>query len=301
MKTDPVLIRRATEVLQRGGVVVVPTETVYGLAANAMDPTAVGKVFVAKGRPDTNPLIVHVLGIKQAQELCIEWPEVAQRLAQAFWPGPLTLILPKRDAVPAITTAGLSTIAIRSPRHQIFRALLEASGLALAAPSANLYTRLSPTRFEDLDQELLRRVDMALDGGDCEVGIESTVVDLCHGSPKVMRPGVITQEEIDAVAGESAGLYWQDESRSPGAAKRHYAPKYQVRLVKRASDDAVALVLGEARGPKHISMPEDEQAYASRLYAVLAELDRTGVNLVEIERPPDNWTAVLDRLNRATA
>lgn len=301
MVVEQDVIRRASEVLRQGGLVVVPTETVYGLAADAMNPAAVSNVFVAKGRPSTNPLIVHVLGIEHAQELCVEWPEAAQRLAEAFWPGPLTLILPKRDIVPSITTSGLTTIAIRSPRHPVLRALLETSELSLAAPSANIYTRLSPTRFEDLDPELLERVDMVLDGGDCEVGIESTVVDLCHGAPKVMRPGVITQKQIDAVAGDSTGFHWHDESRSPGAATRHYAPRFRVRLVEKANDDAVALVFGEARGPQQIVMPDDELAYAGRLYAVLAELDRKGVSLVEIERPPDNWTAVLDRLHRASA
>ncbi|HMS53929.1 MAG TPA: L-threonylcarbamoyladenylate synthase [Fimbriimonadaceae bacterium] len=292
---------QAAKILCAGGLVIIPTETVYGLAANALDESAVAKIFEAKGRPEQNPLIVHVYDHEHAQNLVSAWPEIAQRLAEAFWPGPLTMILPKAPNVPDLTTAGLPTVALRAPRHPVARDVLRLSGLALAAPSANRYTRLSPTRFQDLDPELLARVDLALDGGDCEIGIESTVVDLCHGPPKVLRPGLITQSQIEEATQGIANQNLEMETRSPGTVKRHYSPGYKIKLVDRASTAHPALVLIPTNSPDHVLMPSDEHDYAAMLYKVLARFERQGIELLEIERPPDNWSAVLDRLRRASA
>ena len=232
---EPELIRAAALVLRRGGLVVFPTETVYGLGALALDEEKVQRIFAAKSRPSANPLIVHVLDAEMAQRVCASWPETAVQISAALWPGPLTLILPKRDIVPMAVTAGLATVAVRAPSHPVARALLVELGEPLAAPSANLYTEISPTRAEHVRKGLSGRIDLILDGGPADFGVESTVLDLCGPVPTVLRPGAVTPSQLERVIGRVAVISEQvadDHARaSPGQSKKHYAPRAQVALV----------------------------------------------------------------------
>ena len=194
-------IRKAGEILRRGGLVAIPTETVYGLAANALDGEAVKRIYQAKGRPSDNPLIVHISDFSQLAPLVREVPEAAKRLAAVFWPGPLTIILPKSDLVPTTTSGGLDTVAVRCPSHPTARAVIDAAGVPLAAPSANLSGKPSPTTFRHVQEDLTGRVDALLDGGDCAVGVESTVLTLAQGTPRILRPGGITLAKLRSVLG----------------------------------------------------------------------------------------------------
>ncbi len=286
--------------LQRGQLVVVPTETVFGLAANALDPEAVARIFAAKGRPADNPLIVHVRDLAQAQSLAAEWPDLAQKLADAFWPGPLTMVLPKQGHVPAITTAGLDSVALRCPRHPVLPALLADLEFPLAAPSANLSESLSPTALDDLEPRLTRRAAAVLQGEPTEFGIESTVVRVTPDGVRLLRPGAISRAQIEAVVG---AILANDaaEKASPGLRKRHYAPRTPIHLVDQLDASAPGLVIGSPTiGPHQVAMPADPHAYAQRLYRELARLDRAGYEAIFIQRPPSapEWEAVHDRLNR---
>ncbi|HEX5520066.1 MAG TPA: L-threonylcarbamoyladenylate synthase, partial [Longimicrobiaceae bacterium] len=194
-------LARAAAVLRRGGLVAFPTETVYGLGANALDADAVRRIFAAKGRPSYNPLIAHVAGAAAARELVTAWPDAAEQLAAAFWPGPLTLVLPKRAIVPDVVTAGLDTVAVRVPAHPVAHALLAAAGLPVAAPSANRFTQLSPTTAAHVERALGDRVDLILDGGPTTVGIESTVIDLSGERPVLLRPGSIALDALERIVG----------------------------------------------------------------------------------------------------
>ncbi len=279
---------------------VVPTETVFGLAAHALDPEAVARIFAAKGRPADNPLIVHVRDVAQALSLAAEWPELAQKLADAFWPGPLTMVLPKQAHVPAITTAGLDSVALRCPRHPVLQALLADLDFPLAAPSANLSESLSPTALDDLEPRLTQRAAAVLQGEPTEFGIESTVVRVTPDGVRLLRPGAISRAEIEAVVGP---LLANDaaEKASPGLRKRHYAPRTPIHLVDQLDASAPGLVMGSAtNGPHQVAMPAEPQAYAQKLYRQLAKLDRAGCEAIFIQRPPSTpeWEAVHDRLNR---
>jgi L-threonylcarbamoyladenylate synthase len=315
-------IDEAAEILRRGGLVAFPTETVYGLGANALDASAVARIFAAKGRPSYNPLIVHVPNEAAARDLVSEWPESASRLARAFWPGPLTLVLPKQGSIPDIVTAGLDSVALRVPAHPVALALLRATRLPLAAPSANRSMALSPTTAQHVARSLGERVDLILDGGPTTVGIESTVVDLRGAQPSILRPGLLGAREIEPVAGalaapnETAG----DAARpAPGMLDRHYAPRALLRLFTAAEApsivrEASALVARGARvatlvldassgGPGEIvRMPTDPARYAQRLYATLHDLDEAGSDVVFVQRVPDGdaWAGVRDRLERAS-
>jgi L-threonylcarbamoyladenylate synthase len=281
-------IERAAALLRAGRLVAFPTETVYGLGANAWDESAVRRIFEAKGRPSSSPLIVHVTSIEMARELASDWPEAAELLANRFWPGPLTIVVPKKSRMPDIVTAGLPTVALRIPAHPIAQALLEAAQIPIAAPSANRFTELSPTTAAHVPEGL---ADMILDGGPCTVGIESTVVSLAGSTPRILRPGMITRTQIEHVIGPvqvTAG------PESPGQHPRHYSPK-------------TPLIPGdsplEGRG-RHLalaSMPGDATAYAELLYRVLHELDQQGYDWISIELPPDTpeWAGIRDRLKRA--
>ena len=216
-------IQRAAELIRAGKLVAFPTETVYGLGANALDAGAVARIFAAKGRPRTSPLIVHVANIDAARALTTTWPDAAQRLAARFWPGPLTLVLPKQPVIPDIVTAGLSTVALRVPAHPLALALIEAAGVPIAAPSANRFTELSPTLAGHVPESL---ADFTLDGGPARVGIESTVLSLA-GPPQLLRPGVLSITELEAVIGPIAPLPASTEGAhaSPGMHERHYRPR----------------------------------------------------------------------------
>jgi L-threonylcarbamoyladenylate synthase len=312
------IIARAAEALRSGELVAFPTETVYGLGASALNKHAVQKIFEAKGRPSYNPLIVHVLDATAARGLVAEWTKTAQLLADAFWPGPLSLVLRKQPYVPDIVTAGLPSVALRAPSHPVARELLEACRLPLAAPSANRFTELSPTTAAHVQNALGNRVDMILDGGPSEVGIESTVLDLTGEIPVLLRPGTISIDALRAVVGEV--LLPQQESigtaprLAPGMIERHYAPRAQlVMLVDSAAEGAAqngkcgllhwSTAPREGSFIKVVAMPTDAIGYASQLYSALHEMDEIGCERIYVEPVPDGpqWLGVRDRLRRATA
>lgn len=318
---DPEVIAHAAAVLRRGGLVAFPTETVYGLGAHALDPAAVERIFAAKERPGYNPLIVHLADAAAAPGLAGEWTEAAAKLAAAFWPGPLTLVVPRGPRVPDVVSAGLPSVALRVPAHPVARALLEAAALPVAAPSANRSTELSPTTAAHVEKSLGDRVELIVDGGPTPVGIESTVVSLLGELPTVLRPGTVSPEEIAAVVGEvemaSPGGGGRAARPSPGMLDRHYAPRAELRLFDpeeraealrtaerlAAEGRAVGVVtLGPAGfAPDVVEMPRDPRAYAAQIYAVLHELDDRGCERVLVERVPGTpeWAGVRDRLRRA--
>lgn len=275
-----------------------PTETVYGLGANALDPAAVAKIYAAKGRPSGSPLIVHVDSIAMARGLAREWPEKAERLARRFWPGPLTLVLPKQPHVPNVLTAGLDTVGIRVPANAIALALIQEACLPVAAPSANRFSELSPTTAQHVRDAMGDRVAIVLDGGRTTVGIESTVLSLAGPEAILLRPGMISQAQIEEVIGpvraEQAVL--GAAHPSPGMHRRHYSPKTPLILVKPGQPPS------SGHGVR-LQMPADPSQYAAVLYEKLHQADSENWDWIEIELPPDDpaWTAIRDRLERAAA
>jgi len=243
----------AGDILRTGGVVAIPTETVYGLAADATNPAAVADIFAAKGRPQDNPLIVHISVLSQLSRLCRQVPQAALQLAEHFWPGPLTMILPKSEVVPDVVSAGLKTVGVRMPSHPVARAIIDAAGVPLAAPSANSSGRPSPTRAEHVLQDMQGKIPAIVDGGACQVGVESTIVDLSRGDAKVLRPGAITEEMIAAVLGSAdtdvstrRGLAEGERALAPGMKYRHYAPKAPVLLFEGAPEETFAQIAAAA-------------------------------------------------------
>lgn len=321
---NPAALRQAAETLRSGGLVAFPTETVYGLGAHALDPAAVQRIYEAKGRPSYNPLIVHVADAGAARALASAWPDEAERLAAAFWPGPLTLVLPKHDSIPDSVTAGLPSVALRVPAHPVAHALLREAGIPVAAPSANRSTEVSPTTAQHVARSLGQRVDVIVDGGPCPVGIESTVLSLAGPVPTLLRPGTISVDDLRPVIGDVALPSSATEATaarpSPGMLDRHYAPRAIVRIVPpgeraRVLADAGAeadrgrrigaLLLEDAGDPRiapAMRMPDDPAGYAARLYAALHELDDAGCDVILIDQPPDApaWAGVRDRLRRAS-
>jgi L-threonylcarbamoyladenylate synthase len=313
---DAAAIERAVALLEAGELVAFPTETVYGLGADAENPAAVARIFAAKGRPATHPLIVHFSSFAAARAWAAEVPAAALRLAEAFWPGPLTLVLPKSARVPAAVTGGQPTVALRSPAHPVARALLAAFGRGIAAPSANRYGRISPTRAADVREELGDRVALVLDGGDCEVGLESTIVACLDGHVTLLRPGSISRSQVEDVVGrvEEPGA---DAPRAPGSDRSHYAPGTPLAIMTPAElrgAVAGALARGErvavlARAAPFLvsdgvawrRMPEAPAAYGKLLYAALRALDAAGADRILVEAVPagEPWAAVADRLARA--
>jgi L-threonylcarbamoyladenylate synthase len=315
------VIEEAAEILRAGGLVAFPTETVYGLAANALDAAAVERIYSAKGRPSFNPLIVHVPDENGARALASVWPDRAARVAKEFWPGPLTIVLPKREKVPDNVTAGLDSVALRVPANPIALALLRAADTPLAAPSANRSTELSPTTARHVERSLGERVDLILDGGPTSVGIESTVLDLRSTRATLLRPGLIGAQELEAFVGPIVIPNEVDDEGarpSPGMMERHYAPRAEVVLFEtedagRIFDEArrlaehgrVGMLLRTVQNTGEsqvIRMPTDPPGYARRLYAALHELDERGCSVVYVERPPNGseWMGVRDRLDRAS-
>jgi L-threonylcarbamoyladenylate synthase len=284
--------------IRAGELVAFPTETVYGLGANALDPAAVAKIYAAKGRPPGSPLIVHVDSVEMARGLAREWPEKAERLARRFWPGPLTLVLPKQPHVPDVVTAGLDTVGIRVPANAIALALIQEAGLPVAAPSANRFSELSPTTAQHVRDAMGDRVAMVLDGGRTTVGIESTVLSLAGPEAILLRPGMISQAQIEEVIGpvraEQAVL--GAAHPSPGMHRRHYSPKTPLILVKPGQPPS------SGHGVR-LQMPTDASQYAAILYDRLHQADSENWDWIEIELPPDDpaWTAIRDRLERAAA
>lgn len=316
---DPAAIRQAGAALRSGRLVAFPTETVYGLGGNAMDPRAVRAIFAAKGRPPTNPLIVHVANVATARSLSGAWPGVADRLAAAFWPGPLTLVVPARADLPAEVTAGRPQVGIRVPAHPVALALLAEAGVPVAAPSANRSNEVSPTTAAHVAASLGDVVDILLDGGPTDVGIESTVLDLTGPTPVLLRPGGTPRLAIDAITGPLAvatgALPVSEHRASPGMMARHYAPRSRVRLVEpQAAEAAIAaerqgghrvgaLLHTAAAGSAAlvIRLPDDPAGYARGLYAALHDLDAV-VDVIIIEAVPATaaWEGVADRLRRAS-
>ncbi len=293
----------AAKSIRDGRMVVMPTETVYGLAVDATNPAAVDKVYQAKERPADNPLIVHIAGIEEVLTVAAEFPEAARALASRFWPGPVTLVLPSAGTVAPQVTGGLDTVAIRMPSHNVAISLIRASGLPLAAPSANRFMKLSPTRVEHLDPVILSKAAAVLDGGPCEVGVESTVVDCTTETIRILRPGGVSRAEIEAALGSPLGeIPPQASVASPGMYPRHYSPKTPVRLVDRLDPSMAGLTFGEPSSLVQMKMPRSAGAYASVLYDCLHHLDALDQAVIFVERPPDDpeWEAIRDRLTKAS-
>jgi L-threonylcarbamoyladenylate synthase len=311
---DAEIIARAAEFLRAGKLVAFPTETVYGLGANALDPAAIERIYVAKGRPSYNPLIVHVASADAAHAVAANWPERAELLASAFWPGPLTIVVPKRPEVPNGVTAGLGSVAVRVPSHPVALALIAAAGVPVAAPSANRSMMLSPTSAQHVVTSLDGAVDMILDGGATTVGIESTVIDLTTEKPRLLRPGMITATQIERVVGPIVAVTsatGEGARPAPGMLERHYSPRARLVLVD-APDVADVVHKARAEGANvealvvtsrdHGSpMPRDAADYAACLYDRLHALDDAGVDVVVVERVPNSaeWAGIRDRLERA--
>jgi len=293
-------IEDAARILQSGGVVAFPTETVYGLGANALNADAVRRIYELKGRPSTSPLIVHVSSIEMARSLSRAWPDAAERLAQQHWPGPLTLVVPKAELVPDIVTAGLDTVGIRMPRHAIALELIRAAGLPLAAPSANKFTQVSPTTAAHVRAAFGDEVPV-IDGGPCEVGIESTVVAVdAQGAIQLLRPGMIDVE--DAIP---AAAHQEDQAHaSPGMHRKHYSPRHARVILTAQPPRNSAWLWHSVEDPEAaiaVRMPADPQSYAAKIYAVLHDLDARGVQVIAIEPLPAGveWDALRDRLTRS--
>lgn len=314
---DSEALERAVRTLAAGGLVAVPTETVYGLAARADDGEAVARIFAAKGRPAHNPLIVHVPDAAAARAVAAAWPDAAARLAAAFWPGPLSLVVPRGERVHPSVTAGGSTIAVRAPAVAVTRELLARLGLPVAAPSANRSESLSPTTAQHVVSGLGDRVDLVLDAGPCAVGIESTVVDVSVEPPRLLRPGSVTAVDLARILPTLAldPPPRDAPARSPGLARRHYAPRARVVLAATAD---VAAALADAEDPAGLltlharpalapawqrHLGSDPAAYARGLFAALHDADAAHCRTLVVELPPDSepWRAIRDRLTRASA
>jgi L-threonylcarbamoyladenylate synthase len=322
LKADELGVRRGAEVIRAGGLVAFPTETVYGLGADALSGAAVARIFEAKERPRGNPLIVHLAGASALESVASRVPPQARAAAARFWPGPLTLVLPRASAVPLITTGGLETVAARVPSHPVALALIEASGRPIAAPSANRSGRPSPTRAEHVREDLDGRIELILDGGPTPVGVESTVLDMTTEPPMLLRPGGVTLEQLRDCLGEVAVLKGDDDEaagRSPGLRYRHYAPRAQVIIVERGMGESAVAPWLEAGRPVALmaqrpvslhrpgltvrTMPGDLEAYARDLFAVLRELDSTGVEGIFVEAVSQEGLGltIMDRLRRAAS
>jgi L-threonylcarbamoyladenylate synthase len=322
---DPAAIASAVQTLAAGELLGLPTETVYGLAADALRDEAVARIFAAKGRPADHPLIVHVASQAQVPLLAREVPAFAQRLMDAFWPGPLTLILPRQPGVATASASGQASIGLRCPSHPVAQAVLQACATAgmpgLSAPSANLFGRVSPTTARHVQGEFGDAL-LILDGGECEVGIESTIVDCSRGAPVLLRPGQITRTQIEAVCGQpllDTAALAQPAPKASGTLESHYAPRATVRLMDAATLHQRLQALGVHAGNLGVwsrQAPADLEAgvlwrqqasqpasAAHDLFAVLRDLDARGVQQIWVEQPPDTpeWEGVRDRLQRAAA
>ncbi|WP_306591809.1 L-threonylcarbamoyladenylate synthase [Geothrix sp. 21YS21S-4] len=313
---DPAVLEAAA-ILRGGGLVAFPTETVYGLGADGLNSEAVARIYAAKGRPATNPVILHVDGPDAARALVATWPEVAAVLAARFWPGPLTLVLPASEAVPSIVRAGGPSVALRCPAHPVALALIRAAGRPLAAPSANRSQHLSPTLAAHVASSLGDAVDLILDGGPTEAGLESTILDLSGPRPRILRPGPIAPADLVAVVGPvelwEGAVAAGEIQAAPGMAERHYAPRARLELVvpgaglSRPQGRSAYVGLGSLpalpEGVRGVLLPLDAEVVGARLYALLHDLDDAGCEWILMERPPEDeaWLAVRDRLRRASA
>jgi len=314
---DPKLIAKAVDLLRSGGLVALPTETVYGLGADAENELAVRRIFAAKGRPPSHPLIVHVLDATAAWSWTREFPEAAGRLAAAFWPGPLTLVLRRSGRAADAITGGQDTVALRAPGHPVMRQVLAAFGGGIAAPSANRFGRVSPTRAEHVRADLGDAVDLILDAGPCPIGIESTIVDVSGEHPGLLRPGAVSPEEIERVLGRPLGAA-PSHVRAPGLLRSHYAPSASVELVaeeeipgraealQREGRKVAVIAPGGSElppGAREFPIAADSAGFARDLYATFREIDRQGFDIILVVSPPSSglgW-AIRDRLARAAS
>jgi L-threonylcarbamoyladenylate synthase len=305
-------VRRAAEILRAGGLVAFPTETVYGLGADASNAAAMARLYRVKGRPVDHPVIVHFASAQEAFQYAREVPDVAKTLAGKFWPGPLTLILKRSDKAKDFVTGGQDSVGLRVPAHSTARELLKAFGGGVAAPSANRFGRISPTTALHVREDLGNEVDLVLAGGQSEVGIESTIVDLSGGEAVLLRPGAISLDDLKKIT--PVKLKGESGVRHSGGMEKHYAPNTPARLVPTHELDkeiaylqASAAVLAFSRPDERVDfwlrMPREPAGYAQKLYASLRELDGAGCEVILIEAPPaePGWEAVLDRLRKATA
>lgn len=328
---DEAEIRRAGEILKEGGLVAFPTETVYGLGGNALDANASAKIYAAKGRPSDNPLIVHIADWEAIEKIAEEIPPEAKKLADAFWPGPLTMILKKSDAVPKATTGGLDTVAIRMPENEVARALIRAGGGYVAAPSANTSGRPSPTCAAHVAEDLSGKIEMIIDGGDAVIGLESTIVDLTDGKPTILRPGYINQQMLEEVLEEvelDRGLAEPDSGvhpKAPGMKYRHYAPKADLIIVEGDAEkvrekinELVSANLAEGKKTgvigtdesllyykngdvRSIGSRKEEITIARHLYSILREFDESDISVIYSEsfETPKIGQAIMNRLIKA--
>ncbi|HEY3763508.1 MAG TPA: L-threonylcarbamoyladenylate synthase [Verrucomicrobiae bacterium] len=314
-------VQKAAELLKAGEAVALPTETVYGLSANALDERAVEKIFQIKGRPSNNPIIVHVAGVPMARRCVEDFPPPAEKLAKAFWPGPLTMVLPKSKEIPPIVTAGGKTVGVRWPSHPFIQAVIRECDFPLAAPSANLSEHLSPTNAAHVRKQLDGKIRLVVDGGQAQVGIESTVLDLSVSPAQILRPGMIHAESIAAAGvsvtgNQSAGGLL----KSPGLFKKHYSPKARLVVLNWRDDADLQSTLRDLKleirnchviahtkipGDKQFAgvsvIPHDAEAFARALYAELHRCDEAGAGTILVEGPPDlpEWSGIADRLRRA--
>lgn len=326
-------VERAVALLRAGQLVALPTETVYGLAANALDARAVARIFKVKGRPVNNPIIVHVASVAMAKRCVSRWPAAARRLAVAFWPGPLTIVLPRSPEIPGTVTAGGETVGVRWPSHPFIQAVIEACGFPLAAPSANLSTQVSPTSARHVLKSLGGKIPLIVDGGPSPVGIESTVLDLTVRPPRILRPGMIHEESLLAVwpecgvrsaqcGGSAVVAGPQAALRSPGQLRKHYSPRAGLRILPWHDDQELVAQLSmlnvQLTGTHVIAhthipsvggfgrvcvIPHDAAAFARAIYAELHRCDEEGAELIVVEQLPETtaWRAIADRLRRASA
>lgn len=307
------IIKEAAALIRKGGLVAFPTETVYGLGADALNPLAVVRIFEVKNRPRFDPLIVHIADFSSLEKLCSSVDERARKLMEKFWPGPLTLVLPKTEVVPDIVTAGFPTVAIRMPAHPVALRLIEEAGTPIAAPSANPFGYLSPTTAEHVREQLGKKVDLILDGGKCSIGVESTVVELTGKEPLVLRPGGLSIEEIEKVIGQVKISTISPRPRSPGQLTHHYSPRTPIRILK---DRKFEVKTGKRVGLLAFKSPKKNLPYevveilsprgdlreaAANLFSCLHKLDRAGLDIIFAEPVPEVGLgrAIMDRLYKA--
>ncbi len=318
-------VKRAVELLRAGEVVALPTETVYGLAANALDETVVAKIFQIKGRPEHNPIIVHVIGNDMAKSCVKDFSALAENFSKSFWPGPLTLVLPRANNIPNNVTAGGETVGVRWPSHPIMQAVIRECGFPLAAPSANLSNQISPTNAAHVRAQLDGKIPLIVDGGQSQVGIESTVLDLTVSPPRILRPGMIHAESLAAVAGNlqpSTFNLQPSTLRSPGMLAKHYSPKAKLVILHWSDESELVSQLSTFNfqlstthviahteipagfPPENVSViPHDAESFARALYGELHRCDAAGAELIVVEAPPETpeWSGIADRLRRAAA
>lgn len=317
-------VREAVQILKSGELAALPTETVYGLAGNAFDAAAVEKIYDLKGRPKRNPIIVHVASFDMARRCVAEWPGLADKLAASFWPGPLTIVLRRSKEIPDVVTAGGDTVGLRWPSHPFMQAVIRECGFPLAAPSANLANQLSPTNAQHVRKAFGDKLKLIVDGGQSQVGIESTVLDITSFPPRLLRPGMIHEESLLAVTGELALGFGGSEEvlKSPGMLKKHYSPRAKLVLLSWQNEDDLKQrlkhfpnrpdkvhLIAHTKIPLNVELgrvsviPHDAEAFARAIYAELHQCDEAGAELIVVESLPENpeWRGLADRLERAAA